>query len=160
MPIRGFRVSFALGMALAAQAAAAPMDDSAERAMRDADLAAGTAAAKAGRYDAAIELLQRALASDAGNADAHSMLGFAHRKSGDPSVARYHYQQALTLAPDHKGALEYYGEWHLQAGDRAGAERLRARLAALCPAGCEELADLDAALLAALLAARAEKPAN
>lgn len=152
MSIRGFRVSFAVGMTLAlgfaAPLAAAPMDDSAERAMRDADLVAGTAAARAGQYAAAINLLQRALASDAGNADAHSMLGFAYRKSGDLSVARYHYQQALTLAPDHKGALEYYGEWHLQAGDRAGAERLRARLAALCPAGCEELADLDEALAA------------
>lgn len=152
MSIRGFRVSFAVGMtlalAVAAPLAAAPMDDSAERAMRDADLVAGTADAKAGRYDAAIRLLQRVLASDANNADAHSMLGFAHRKRGDLSVARYHYQQALTLAPDHKGALEYYGEWHLQAGDRPGAERLRARLAALCPTGCEELADLDEALAA------------
>ncbi|MFN4283032.1 MAG: tetratricopeptide repeat protein [Alphaproteobacteria bacterium] len=150
MPIRGFRLAFALAIGLAAQppslAIAAPMDDSAERAMRDADLAAGTQAAKAGRYDVAIGLLQRVLASDANNADAHNMLGFAHRKGGDLSVARYHYQQALTLEPDHKGALEYYGEWHLQAGDRPGAERLRARLAALCPAGCEELADLDAAL--------------
>ena len=114
--------------------------------MRDADLVAGTAEAKAGRYDAAIRLLQRVLASDADNADAHSMLGFAHRKSGDLAISRVHYERALTLAPDHKGALEYYGEWHLQAGDRAGAERLRARLAAVCPAGCEELDDLDEAL--------------
>ncbi len=152
MLIRGFRVAFALGIAIAAYrecpAAAVPMDDSAERAMADAELAAGTAEAKAGRYDAAIRLLQRVLAVDANNADAHNMLGFAHRKRGDLSIARYHYQQALTLAPHHKGALEYYGEWHLQAGDRPGAERLRARLAALCPAGCEELADLDEALAA------------
>jgi len=149
MLIRGFLLSCALGIALAAQAVAAPMDDSAERAMRDADLVAGTAAAKAGQYDAAIGLLQRVLASDANNADAHNMLGFAHRKRGDMSIARTHYRQALTLAPDHKGALEYYGEWFLQTGDRAGAERLRARLAAVCPAGCEELEDLDAALAAA-----------
>jgi Flp pilus assembly protein TadD len=146
MLIRGFRLAFALGMLIATPAAAVPMDDSAERAMASADLAAGTQAAKAGQYDAAITLLQRVLASDANNADAHNMLGFAHRKRGDLSVARYHYQQALTLAPDHKGALEYYGEWHLQAGDRPGAERLRARLAALCPTGCAELDDLDAAL--------------
>lgn len=152
MPIRGFRLAFALGMLLAGHAMAAPMDDSAERAMRDADLVAGTQAAKAGRYDAAIGLLRRVLASDADNADAHSMLGFAHRKTGDLAVARGHYERALTLAPDHKGALEYYGEWHLQAGDRPGAERLRARLAALCPAGCEELDDLDDAL--------AQTPAN
>ena len=146
MPIRGFRLSFAFGLARAAQAVAAPMDDSAERAMRDADLAAGTAETKAGRYDEAIRLLQRVLASDADNADAHNMLGFAHRKRGDMSIARTHYRQALTLVPDHKGALTYYGEWLLQTGDRAGAERLRARLAAVCPAGCEELDDLDEAL--------------
>ncbi len=146
MPIRGFRLSFAFGLALVAQAVAAPIDDSAERAMRDADLVAGTQAAKAGQYDAAIGLLQRVLASDADNADAHSMLGFAYRKSGDLAISRVHYERALTLAPDHKGALEYYGEWHLQAGDRAGAERLRARLAAVCPTGCEELDDLDEAL--------------
>ena len=90
MPIRGFRLSFAFGLALATQAVAAPMDDSAERAMRDADLVAGTAEAKAGRYDAAIRLLQRVLASDADNADAHSMLGFAHRKSGDLAISREH----------------------------------------------------------------------
>ena len=147
MPISGFRLAFALGILTAAQAVAAPMDDSAERAMRAGDLQAGTQAAKAGDYAGAIRLLERALAADPTDADAHSMLGFAYRKSGDLSVARRHYERALTLAPDHKGALEYYGEWHLQAGDRAGAERLRARLAALCPDGCEELADLDEALM-------------
>lgn len=146
MLIRGFRVAFALGILIATPAVAVPMDDSAERAMVDADLVAGTQAAKAGQYDAAIQLLRRVLAADANNADAHNMLGFAHRKSGDLSVARYHYQQALTLAPDHKGALQYYGEWHLQAGDRPGAARLRARLAALCPTGCAELEELDAVL--------------
>lgn len=119
------------------------IDDSAERLMRDGDLAAGTAAAKAGDYAAAIGLLRRALAVAPEDADAHAMLAFSLRKSGDLSAARVHYREALRIDPNHRPALAYVAEWYLQAGDRETALALRARLAALCPDGCEPLSQLD-----------------
>ena len=56
--------------------------------------------------------------------------------------------RVLRLSPDHRGALEYQGELHLSRGDIAAAEANLARLAALCPSGCEERADLAKAVVA------------
>ena len=55
-------------------------------------------------------------------------------------------RQALAIDPSHRGAHEYVGEAFLAAGDFASAEKHLADLAALCPAGCEQRADLAAAI--------------
>lgn len=80
------------------------------------------------------------------HADVYNLMGFSLRKSGDTTAAMTFYRKALEFDPDHKGALEYSGELYLQLGDVAKARENEARLKALCPRGCEELADLQQAI--------------
>ncbi|WP_026870066.1 tetratricopeptide repeat protein [Inquilinus limosus] len=80
------------------------------------------------------------------HADVYNLMGFSLRKSGDTKAAMSFYQKALEYDPDHKGALEYSGELYLQLGDVAKARENEAKLKALCPQGCEELADLQQAI--------------
>jgi len=80
----------------------------------------------------------------ASDADWHNLMGFAYRKQQPPDLARseFHYQEALKIKPDHRGALEYYGELMLMKRDLAGAEMMLKRLDAACFFGCEEFRDL------------------
>ena len=73
-------------------------------------------------------------------------MGFALRKSGKFDAAELAYAQALRLDPHHRGALEYQGELFLALSDLTAAEANLARLAALCPGGCDERAELAAAI--------------
>lgn len=79
------------------------------------------------------------------NADVLNLLGYANRKLERYEPARDYYERALAIAPNHLGALEYMGELELETGDLHAAQRLRSRLELLCPTGCEELEDLNAA---------------
>lgn len=89
--------------------------------------------------------LRAALATQTGNADILNLLGYANRKLTRHGIARDYYEQALSVDPDHLGALEYMGELELEVGDLAAARRLLARLETACPTGCEELDDLNEA---------------
>lgn len=82
------------------------------------------------------------------SADWHNLMGFALRQQSPPDLAgaRQHYDAALRLDPKHKGALEYAGELDLMTGDLAAAEQRLQRLEAVCATGCEEHADLKAAI--------------
>ncbi len=99
-------------------------------------------------FEAALPLLESLAEKSPGDADVFNLLGFSYRKTGDLDRAAGHYARALRLSPDHRGALEYQGELHLSRGDIAAAEANLARLAALCPSGCEERADLAKAVVA------------
>ncbi len=96
----------------------------------------------AGDYAGAIPLLQKAIATDPTNADAHNYLGFSHRKLGQVDVALTHYGKALALNPKHRGANEYLGELYL---DLDQLDKAKERLAALddaCFFGCDEYREL------------------
>jgi len=77
-----------------------------------------------------------------------SLLGFSLRKQGALAEAERAYDRALALDANHLGALEYMGELRLMQDDLPAAEALLARLARLCPNGCEARDDLAAAILA------------
>jgi Flp pilus assembly protein TadD len=77
------------------------------------------------------------------NADVFNLMGFSLRKSGDVKQASTFYMKALDLDPNHKGALEYQGELYLQIGDVDHAKANLAKLATLCPQGCEERDELE-----------------
>ena len=64
-------------------------------------------------YAGALPLLQQVVAKDAKNADAYNLMGFATRKSGNPSGSLQYYQQALAIDAKHLGAHEYVGEAYL-----------------------------------------------
>jgi len=98
------------------------------------------------RWDAALSELRRVQAVD--SADWHNLMGFSLRKRATPDLAeaQRHYDIALRIDPNHKGALEYAGELALMKYDLATAEAYLTRLVRLCAAGCEERADLERAV--------------
>ncbi|MGK9168380.1 tetratricopeptide repeat protein [Inquilinus limosus] len=101
---------------------------------------------EAADYRGAIADLNALIDDGVQHADVYNLMGFSLRKSGDTGAAMTFYRKALEFDPDHKGALEYSGELYLQLGDVARARENEARLKALCPQGCEELADLQQAI--------------
>jgi len=80
------------------------------------------------------------------HADVYNLMGFSLRKTGDQKQAFTFYRKALDFDPQHKGALEYLGELYVETGQIEKAKANAAQLKKLCPAGCEELADLEEAI--------------
>ena len=80
------------------------------------------------------------------NADIYNLLAFSLRNLGDYEQSALYYRKALDYDANHKGALEYQGELFVKLGDLAKAHQNLAKLAALCPNGCEELDDLREAI--------------
>ena len=100
------------------------------------------------RFELAIDRLEDVVASDAGNADAWNLLGYASRKFGDLEKSAKAYTAALNIDPGHKDALEYQGELFLMLGDKIAAEGNLDTLKLLCPHGCEQYQELKAAISA------------
>ena len=94
------------------------------------------------RYDDALASLARAEAAFGPHPDIITYQGYAWRKKGDFARAEVFYRQALAIAPDHRGATEYYGELKVERGDMVGARRLLARLDTICAFGCAEAEEL------------------
>lgn len=97
-----------------------------------------------GKYGPAITLLQDSLWDAGPHPDLLTYLGFANRKLQHFDTATAWYGAALAVAPNHRGALEYYGELKLERGDRAGALQHLARLERLCGFGCQQADQLRA----------------
>ncbi len=94
------------------------------------------------RYEDAIATLKKAQASFGPHPDILTYLGFAHRKLGQFEIAESYYLAALAVAPNHRGATEYYGELMVERGDLAGARQKLAVLDAQCRFGCAEAEEL------------------
>lgn len=90
------------------------------------------------RYDEALAALDAARAAFGPHPDVLTYQGYTWRKLGRFDRAETYYQQALAVAPDHRGATEYYGELKVERGDTAGAKTLLARLDRICAYGCAE----------------------
>jgi type IV pilus assembly protein PilF len=78
----------------------------AEAAVANMNLGAGYL--RQGRYDLAIERLQRALKQDPRLADAHSTIAIAYDQLGDAGAAEDHYKRATQLEPSNPGAANAY----------------------------------------------------
>lgn len=98
------------------------------------------------QWAAAIDELQRVNATQ--NADWNNLMGYSHRKARTPDLiaAARHYEAALRIDPNHRGALEYAGELALMQGDLGMAEQRAAALSTACGGRCEELDDLKGAI--------------
>jgi tetratricopeptide (TPR) repeat protein len=112
------------------------------------DLAPVRALIEAKDWAGAIAVL-KPIVEKANNADAYNLYAFSLRNSGDTTQALTYYSKALDLDPDHKGAREYLGELYVKLGDMPKAKEQLAKLATLCPSGCEERADLEKAIAGA-----------
>lgn len=117
-------------------------DDDDSAAGVDPDYTAAVAKIEAGDYQAAISLLESVAAKAPDNADAFNYLGYTNRKLQRYPVALEHYNRALTLEPNHRGAHEYIGELFLETGDLDKAEEHLAALDRICFFGCEEYDEL------------------
>ena len=89
-------------------------------------------------YEDAITYLNRADSEDPNNADVHNLLGFSYRKLGKYETAYRHYQKALSIDPEHRGALEYLGELYVETGQLGKAKQQLARLDSACTLKCSE----------------------
>ncbi len=110
-----------------------------------AGYAAAKAAADAGNFAKAINLLAAVVKTDAKNADAWNLLGYSSRKLGQYDNAAKYYDAALRFDPKHLGALEYQGELYVETGQMPKAQENLARLQQLC-GNCEEYGDLKQAI--------------
>jgi tetratricopeptide (TPR) repeat protein len=95
-----------------------------------------------GRYEAAIATLKSSQSSFGPHPDILTYLGFANRKLGRFDEAERYYRDALAVAPNHRGATEYFGELMVERGDMAGAKMMLARLDTQCQFGCAEAEEL------------------
>ena len=94
------------------------------------------------RYDEALASLDKARAAFGPHPDVLTYQGYAWRKKGQFERAEQFYQQALAVAPNHRGATEYFGELKVERGDTAGARLMLAKLDRICTFGCAEAEEL------------------
>ena len=100
-------------------------------------------------WNVALRELQVAAKEQPQNADVHNLLGYTYRKRASPDMAKAyeHYNLALKINPDHKGAHEYIGEAYLQDKRLPDAEVHLAALQRICGGtACEEYQDLAKAI--------------
>jgi tetratricopeptide (TPR) repeat protein len=137
-------LSVSLLLAISVPATRAPAVDT--EISRDApDLSSVRAKIKAKDFKAALAELTPLLRTH-DHADVYNLMGFSLRKTGDYKQAYTFYRKALDFDPEHKGALEYLGELYVETGQLDKAREHVVILKRLCPAGCEELTDLEAAI--------------
>lgn len=108
----------------------------------DAVYLSAVAQINAGQYETALAELHEAGKNFGPHPDILTYMGFANRKLKRFETAEYYYKQALAVAPNHLGAIEYYGELKIERGDIAGARQHLARLDGLCAFGCYEAEEL------------------
>ncbi len=95
-----------------------------------------------GRYQDALWSLKDAALALGPHPDVLTYQGFANRKLHNYDVAVSYYSAALALAPDHRGANEYLGEYYVETGQAAKARQQLVKLDGICKFGCEEAEEL------------------
>jgi Tfp pilus assembly protein PilF len=99
-------------------------------------------------FAAAAALLRDALAKTPANPDYHNLYAYAVRNGPQPNMDLVfkHYNEALRLAPKHRGAHEYIGEAYLSVGNVRKAREHLTQLDRICFFGCEEYSSLKKAI--------------
>ena len=113
----------------------------------DPDYLAGKKALESQDWKKAIDLLSKAMQTVSNNSEAHNLLGYAYRKTGNFGASFVQYNQALKLDPANRHAHEYIGEAYLLTDDLPKAEQHLAELQRICsPIPCEEYKELKRAV--------------
>jgi len=135
-------------IALPGAALAADSSPAMRAAPRDPVLEQVAAATAKNDWSEAQATLRQALARNPDNADYHNLYAYAIRKGPNPdmSLVFKHYNEALRINPDHRGAHEYLGEAYLMVGNVAKAKEHLAVLDKLCFFPCDEYSDLKKAI--------------
>ena len=136
----------ALGLVMAPAAMANMGAEEANESI-DPDYVAGKKALESQDWKKAIELLSKAMKTVSNNSEAHNLLGYAYRKTGNFEASFAQYDQALKLDPANRHAHEYMGEAYLLTNNLPKAEQHLAELQRLCsPIPCEEYKELKLAV--------------
>ena len=98
----------------------------------DALMAEGQRYLERGWYRRAVGSLRKATQLDPFNADAWNELGFAYRNVENYNQSARAYDRALSLEPNHLGALNYQGFMFLETNDPDSARSNLAQLGELC----------------------------
>jgi Flp pilus assembly protein TadD len=140
------RIIAALAASIACGAFAAP-DPPSDPDKDKKQLEQARAAIAAEDWGRAREVLRGALRDEPGNAEYHNLYAYSIRKGERPAMDLVfrHYNEALRLRPDHRGAHEYLGEAYLMTGNLAKAREHLAVLERLC-GSCDEQAKLAQAI--------------
>jgi hypothetical protein len=98
------------------------------------------------KWTAAIDELKRI--NDTGNADWNNLMGYSLRKAAKPDFAgaERHYNDALRINSQHRGALEYSGELYLMTNNLPMAEKRLSALNKACFLPCAEYTQLKQAV--------------
>ena len=113
----------------------------------DPNYEAGKKALAAQEWSKAVDLLVRAVQATPNDSDAHNLLGYAYRKTGNFEASFVQYAEALKLDPSNRHAHEYIGEAYLLTGNLPSAEHHLTELQKLCsPIPCEEYKELKRAV--------------
>jgi tetratricopeptide (TPR) repeat protein len=129
---------------LAPAHAAGDDDDAPVARPKNPDYTRAVARIKAGDYAGALASLQKVVAAEPDNADAHNYLGYSYRNLGRYDKSLASYRRALAIKPGHRGALEYLGELYLKTGELAKAQAQLDKLDNACFFGCAEFRELKA----------------
>ena len=140
-------IMLVIGLAFCQRAAVADMPEPKTK-TENPNIVAGRQAIEAKDFKAAVGHLTKAVQEEPKNADAHSMLGYSHRKLGTFDKSMEQYQTALKIDSSHRSAHEYLGELYLDMNQPDNAEKQLAALKKACPffGKCEEYDDLKKAL--------------
>ncbi len=111
--------------------------------LQNSDFVAGKKAVADKNWPAAVEAFGRAVKSDPRNPDIHNYLGYSYRHLDQMEQSFKHYNEALRLDPNHRGANEYIGWACLKTKQLAKAEEHLARLERICGKSCEEYEKLS-----------------
>ena len=135
-------------IALPGAALAADSSPPGRAAPRDPVLEQVAAATAKNDWSEAQAMLRQALARNPDNADYHNLYAYSIRKGPNPdmSLVFEHYNEALRIDPDHRGAHEYLGEAYLMLGNVAKAKEHLAVLDKLCLFACDEYTELKKAI--------------
>ena len=130
----------ALVVAASASAMDSPKPEPKDPDKKDVQLEQARAAIDRQDWTGAQAILRQAVAREPGSAELHNLYAYSMRKGPQPALDLVfrHYNEALRIDPQHRGAHEYIGEAYLMTGNVAKAKEHLAQLDILCRAGCAE----------------------
>ena len=147
LKVLALTLALALGFA-SSIAHSEPFETNPTASASDADYAAGKRAMESKNWPEAAKRFQQAALRDPDNPDLQNYLGYTHRNLKQFDLAIKYYKAALQLSPRHRGAHEYIGEAYLMVNDLPNAEKHLAALRGICLLPCEEMEDLEKAVVA------------
>ena len=144
--IRSWFPAFLLAVVFATTAAAmdTPKPEPKDPDKKGSQLEQARAAIDARDWTGAQAILREAVARNPQNADFQNLYAYSMRKGPNPAMDLVfrHYNEALRIDPNHRGAHEYIAEAYLMTGNLAKAKDHLAQLERICTSGCAEQAKL------------------